>query len=268
MGARHQPHCAPSCELALRIVGAARGRPGGGASSLGVGRPGLGAPTPDRLSFARGAGARYPLAVGAGGVGMGTHPQHHSARSCDLAVRAVGAARGRLGAGVSCLGVGRPGLGTVQRPTARPWGVRPGPVTHQPVGAGGVGVGIRHLPHNARWLCTLWGWHQGAGGGASLAWVWGVRGWALSHARPPVLGACGSGPLPTGCGCGGVGMGTHPQTPQRALLRAGCPRCGGGTRAPGGGVSCLGVGRPGLGTVPRPTARPWCVRPGPVTHWL
>ena len=31
--------------------------------------------------------------------------------------------------------------------------------------------------------------------------MWGVRGRALSHARPPVLGVCGRGPLPTGCGC-------------------------------------------------------------------
>ena len=29
MGTRHQPHSARSCELALRAVGAARGRPGG-----------------------------------------------------------------------------------------------------------------------------------------------------------------------------------------------------------------------------------------------
>ena len=39
-------------------------------------------------------------------------------------------------------------------------------------------------------------------GGLSLASVWGVRGWALSHAQPPVVGECGRGPLPTRCGCG------------------------------------------------------------------
>ena len=72
------------------------------------------------------------------------------------------------------------------------------------MGAGGVGVGTRHQPHSAR-SCELAlravGAARGRPGGAPLAWVWGVRGWALSHARPPVLGACGRGPLPTGCGC-------------------------------------------------------------------
>ena len=78
--------------------------------------------------------------------------------------------------------------------------------------------------------------------GASLACVWGDRGWGLTHARPPLLRACGRGPLPTGCGCGGCGRGDPLPTRQRALLRAGIERCKGGTRAPGGGgISCLGV---------------------------
>ena len=32
--------------------------------------------------------------------------------------------------------------------------------------------------------------------------MWGVWGWALSHARPPVLVACGRGPLAVGAVCG------------------------------------------------------------------
>ena len=103
--------------------------PGCGAS--GVGR----SPMPDRPSLGRAAGARHPLAEGAGGVGVETHHLPHSARSCERAVRAVGAAGGRS----------------------------------------------RQAP---------------------LASVWGVRGWALSQARPPVLGACGQGRLR---GCAGVG---------------------------------------------------------------
>ena len=179
------------------------GARGGGCLLPGCGASGVGrSPTPDRPSFGRVAGARYPLPVGAGGVGVGTRPQPHSARSCEPALRAVGAAGGR------------------------------------------------------------------PGGGVPLAWVWGVRGWALSHARPPVLRACGRGPLPTGCGCGVCGRGDPSPTPQRALLRTGFARNGGGRRVPGGGASCLGVGRPGLGALPRPTARPWGVRPGPATHWL
>ena len=67
--------------------------PGGGASCLGVGRPGLGAlPPPTTLLFGRAARADYPLAVGAEGAGVGTRHQARSARSCDLVLRAVGAA--------------------------------------------------------------------------------------------------------------------------------------------------------------------------------
>ena len=65
----------------------------GGASCLGMGRPGTGALPPlTSRPFGRAAGAHYPLAVGAGGAGVGTRHQPHSARSCELALRAVGAA--------------------------------------------------------------------------------------------------------------------------------------------------------------------------------
>ena len=245
------------------------------------------------------------------------------------------------GGGASCLGVGRLGSGALPPPTARPLGVRPGPTTHWLWVWGGAGVGTRHQPHSAR-SCELAlravGAARGRPGGAPLAWVWGAWGQALSHPRPLALWAYGRGPLPTGCGCGGVrawgpvtnptaralaswlcalwgrhedarggrllpgcgppgvrrsptpdrspsgrtagphyplavgvwgcGRGDPSPTPQRALLRAGFARCGGGTRTPGGGASCLGVGRLGSGALPPPTACPLGVRPGPTTHWL
>ena len=92
------------CALSGRHEGAWEGRllPGYGVS--GVGR----SPTPDHSSFRRAAGAHYSLAVGAGGAGVGTRHQLYSARSCELAWRAVGAARGRLG----------------EAPLARVWGVQ------------------------------------------------------------------------------------------------------------------------------------------------
>ena len=75
-----------------RCGGGVRG-PGGGASCLGLWRPGSGAPpTPTTRPFRRAAGAHYPLAVGAGAAGVGTHHQPHSAHSCQLALRVVGAA--------------------------------------------------------------------------------------------------------------------------------------------------------------------------------
>ena len=66
---------------------------GGRASCLGVGRPGSGAlPPPTIRPFGHAAGAYYPLAVGAGGAGVGTRHQTHSADSWVPALRAVGAA--------------------------------------------------------------------------------------------------------------------------------------------------------------------------------
>ena len=166
---------------------------------------------------------------------------------------------GARGGGASRLGVGRPGSGAVPRPTARPWGVRPGPAMHWLRGRGMWAMGPVTKP-TARalvsWLCALWGRHKGALGGASLAWVWGVRGWALTHARPPVLRACGQGSLPTGCVCGGCGRGDPPPIPERALLQAGFARCGAARGRPGQGAAGLGVGCPGLGAPLRPAARP------------
>ena len=133
-------------------------------------------------------------------------------------------------------------------------------------------MGTRHQPHTAR-SCELALRAVGAarghpGRGMPLAWEWGVRVLALSHAPPPVLRACGRGPLPTGCGCGGCGRGDQSPTPQRALLRAGFARCGGDTRAPGWGCPCLGVGRAGLDALPRPPACPSGLRLALATHWL
>ena len=181
------------CVLWGRHEGAPGGRPLPGCGASGVGR----SPIPDCLPSGRAAGAHYPLAVCGGAAGVGTCHQPHSARSCELALRAVGAARGRPERGASGLGVGHPDQ-------------------------------------------------------------------ALSHPQLPALWAGCRGPLPTGCGCGGVrvwGPVTNPTA--RALACS-----GGGMRVPGGGASCLAVGRPGSGAQPPPTARPLGRLPGPTTHWL
>ena len=218
VGTRHQPHSARSFELALRAVEAARERPGGGASCLGVGRPVWGAlPTPTARPLRRlpgpttcgcggvrawgpvtnptaralaswlcvlwgrhqgarggasclgvgrpGSGALPPLTARPlgglpgptthwlwvrGGAGVGTRHQPPSARSFELALRAVGAAPGRPGGVASCLGVGRPVSGALQPPTARPLGGLPGPASHWLWLRGGAGEGTRHQPHSAR----------------------------------------------------------------------------------------------------------------------
>ena len=172
--------------------------PGGGASCLGVGRLGSGAlPAPTARPLGRAAGAHYPMTVGAGGVGVGTCHQPHSARSCELASRAVGTARGRRGGGPLAWTWGVRGRALSQTPTARPFGRAPGARYPLAVGAGGVGVGTCHHPHHTH-SCELAlravGAAGGRMGGAPLAWVWGVLGRALSHPRPPVLLGVRPGP--------------------------------------------------------------------------
>ena len=337
----------PTPQRALLRAGFARCRggrrtPGGGRLLPGCGASGVGrSPTPDHSPSGPAAGAHYPLAVGVGGCGRGDPSPTPQRALLRAGFARCGGGTRTPGGGASCLGVGRPGSGALPPPTTRPLGVRPGATTHWLWVWGGAGVGTRHQPHSAR-SCELAlravGAARGRPGGAPLAWVWGVRGRALSHPRPLALWACGRGPLPTGCGCrevrawgpvnyptaralaswlcalwwrhkgarggrllpgcgaSGVGRSSNPDhsssgraagahyplavgvgacgrgdpspTPQRVLLRAGFARCGGGTRAPGGGASCLGVGRPGSGALPPPTTRPLGVRPGPTTHWL
>ena len=89
VGTHHQPHRARSCELALRAVGAAEGRPGGGGLLPGFGASGVGrSPTPECPPSGRAAGAHYPLAAGAGWCRRGD-PSPTPQRAL---LRAVGAA--------------------------------------------------------------------------------------------------------------------------------------------------------------------------------
>ena len=175
------------------------------------------------------------------------------------------------GAGASCLGGGVRGR-ALSRPRlpALCAGCR-GPL---PTGCGCGGVQTWGPVTNptaralASWLCALWGRHEGARGGRSLPGC-GASGVGRSPTPdcPPSGRAAGAhNPLAVGVG-GASGRGDPSPTPQRALLRA-FARCGGGMRVPGGGASCLGVGRPGSGALPPPTARPLGGLLGPTTHWL
>ena len=183
--------------------------PGGGASCPGVGRLGSGAlPPPTTCPFGRAAGAHYPLAVGPGGAGVGTRHQPHSARSCEVALRAVGAARGCPGGAPHCLGVGRPGTGALPPPASQPFKRAAGARFPLAVGAvcghGGPAVlGTLSRAAVRRVLCAL-PWFAAPGGRCGLApvlvpWLWlatclsGVpRGPAFvrrSSSRPVALGA-------------------------------------------------------------------------------
>ena len=225
------------CALWGRHEGARGGRflPGCGASEVGR------SPTSDSPPSGRAAGAHYPLAVGAGGCGRGDPsptPQRALA-SCGGGMRVPGG-------GASCLGVGRPGSGALRPPTACPLGGLPGPTTHWLWVRGGAGVGTRHQPHSA--LLRAVGAACGCPGGAPLAWVWDVRGRALSGPQLPALWAGCRDPLPTGCGCGGLrawGPVTNPTA--RALASWLCALWGRHERARVGrllpGCRASGVGR-------------------------
>ena len=241
----------------------------GGASCLGEGRPGSGAlppPTARPLGGLPGPTTHWLWVRGAAGVGTCLQP--HSARSFELALRAVGAARGRQGGGALLPGCGASGVGCSPIPDCPPSGRAAG--AHYPlaVGVGGCGRGdLSPAPQRA--LLRAGFAHCGGGmrvfRGAPAAWVWGVRGRALSHPRLPALWAGCRGPLPTGCGCGAVrawGPVTNPTA--RALASWLCALLGRHEGARGG-ASCLGVGRPGSGALPAPTAPPLGGLPGPTT---
>ena len=185
----------------MRVPRGGRLLPGCGAS--GVGR----SPTPDCPPSGRAAGAHYPLAVGAGGVrawGPVTNPTARPLASllCGLWGR-HDSARG----GASCLGVGRPGSSALPLPTARPLGGLPGPTTHWLWVRGDAGVETRHKPHSARSFelaLRAVGAALGRPGGPLLpgSGSSGV-GRSATPDRPPSWAGC-RGPLPTGCGCGGL----------------------------------------------------------------
>ena len=175
------------------------------------------------------------------------------------------------GGGASCLDMRRPGSGALPRPTACPWGVRPGACYPLAVGAGDVDVGSRHQTHSARsskLALRALGAARGRPGGVPLAWLWGVRGWTLSPRLTARPWGVRPGPATHWLWVGDDGVGTRHQPHSARSCELALRAAGAARGSPGGGVCCLGVGRPGFGALPRPTAHPWGVRPGPATLWL
>ena len=212
-----------------------------------------------------------PTGCGYGGVrawGPVTNPTERALASwlCVLWGRYEGARGGGL---LPVCGASR--VGRSPSPNCPPSGQAAGADYPLAVGAGGCGR-ADPSPAPQRALLPAGFARCGGGmrvpGGAPLAWVWGVRCRALSQPRLPALWASCRGQLPTGCGYGRVrswGPVTNPTA--RALASWLCAQWG-GMRAPGGGASCLGVGRLGSGSLPTSTARPLGELPGPITHWL
>ena len=256
----------PTAQRALLRAGFARC--GGGMRAPREGRllPGCGAfgvgrsPTPDCLPSGRAAGAHYPLALGAGGCGRGDlseTPQRALLRAgfarCGGGMRLPGG--GRLPPGCGASGVGRS-----PNPDCPPSGRADGAHYPPAVGAGGCGRGDPSpTPQRALFragFARCVGRTRAPGGGRLLPWC-GASGVGGSPTPDcPPSGRAAGAHYQLAVGAGGCGRGDPSPAPQRALLRAGFARCGGGMRVPGGGASCLGVGCPGSGALRPPTARP------------
>ena len=174
------------CALRGRHEGARGGRLLPGCMGSGVGR----SPTPD-LSSVRACGrGPLPTGCGCGCCWRGDPFTNPTARALTSWLCALwGPHQGVLGGGASCLGVGRPGSGALPPQTSRPFGRAAG--AHYPlaVAAGVAGLGTRHQLHSTH-SCVL----ASRAVGAPLAWVWGVRGRALSQPGALVLSGVRPGP--------------------------------------------------------------------------
>ena len=218
-------------------------------------------------------GSRDPCVPGVVGVGVGTQHRSHSVLPCGPALRAVGAAGGRLPGGSACRRCGgRLRSGAPPPPAACPPGGLSGSATHvlwaRVCGCGG--------PALSPWLaCPVGAACRGGGGGPSPGgWpatvVRGVWCQALSLPRPPVLRGGQPGFRdPCVPGAVGAGVGTQ-QRPHSARALAGrrCSLWGWRKGVPGGVAFHRCEGRLRSGAPPPPTARPRGGLWGSATHVL
>ena len=165
-----------------------------------------------------------------------------------------------------------PGGGAFHRCEGRLWSGAPPPPTARPLG-GLLGCATHVLwarvcgcggPTLSPWpACPVGAACCGAHGGPSPGGMACNRceGRLVSVAVPPPaarpLGRAAGVPRPVCSGCGRCGRGDPAPAPQRAPLRAGVARCGGGGRASrGGGAFHRREGRLRSGAPPPPTACP------------
>ena len=237
------PQRAPLRAGVARCGGGGRASPGGVPSTVvrGVWCQALPLPRPLVLRSVR-PGFRDPCVPGAVDAGVWTQHRPHSVRPCGPALLAVGVTEGRPRGGLPSTVVRGGWCQALSLP--RPLvlrSVQPGFRDPCVPGAVDAGVWTQHRPHSVR-PC-----------GPALLAV-GVaegrpRGGAVFHrcegrlvpgavpppaARPPERAA--RVPRPACPGCGRCGRGGPAPAPQRAPLRAGVARCGGGGRASPGGV--------------------------------
>ena len=227
----------------LRAAGVLGGRPRGGWPATvvtGVWCQALSLPRLPVL-WGRQLGFRDPCVPAALGAGLGTQHRPRSVRPHGPALCAVGVAEGRPRGSPFRRCEGRLRSGAPPPPSVRPPDGQLGYTTHvlwaRSCGCGG--------PALSPWLaCPVETACRGGGGGPSLGGGACTRceGRLVSGAVPPAA----AHPLGLGAGfarpvcprCGWCGRGDPAPAPQRAPLRAGVARCGGGGRASSGG-GCL-----------------------------
>ena len=263
------PQRAPLRGRRCSLWGWRRGVPGGRAFHHCGGRLVSGAvPPPVARLLEQAARVPRPVCPGCGRCGPGDPapaPQRAPLRAC--VARCGGGGRASPGGVPSTIvrGAWCQALSLPRSPVL--WSGQPGFRVPCVPGAVGAGVGTQHRPHSVR-PC-----------GPALLAV-GVaeerpRGCAFHHcegrlvsgAVPPLaarpLERAARVPRPVCPGCGRCGRGDPAPTPQRAPLRAGVARCGGGGRAsPGGVLSTVvrGACRQAL-SLPRPPVL-WSGQPG------
>ena len=263
------PQRAPLRAGVARCGGGGRASPGGVPSTVvrGAWCQALSLPRPP-VPWSGQPGFRNPCVPGAVDAGVWTLHRPHSVRPCGPALLAVGVAEGRPRGG--CL-----------PPLCGAPGVRRCPSPDRPSsGAGCQGSATRASRVRSMWACgpstgppacalagrrcSLWGWRKGVPGGGAFH---RCEGRLVSGAVPPraarPLERAARVPRPVCPGCGRCGRVDPAPAPQRAPLRAGVARCGGGGRASPGGVPSTVVRGAWCQTLslPRPPVL-WSGQPG------
>ena len=185
---------------------------------------------------------RVPGVPGAVGAGVGTQHRPHNVRPCGPALLVVGVAEGHPRGGCfpplrgapgvrRCPSPGRPSSGAGSQGSAS---VCPGCGR---CGCGDPAPAPQRAPVRAGVARCGGGGGASPGGGAPHR----CEGRMVSGAVPPLaarpLERAARVPRPACPGCGRCGRGDSAPAPQRAPLRVGVARCGGGGRASPGGVS-------------------------------
>ena len=235
------PQLAPLRAGVARCEGGGRASPGGVSSTVvrGVRRQALSLPRPSVL-WSRQSGFRVPYLPGAVGAGVGAQHWPCNARPCGPVCSPWGWRKGVPGGGAFHHCEGRLVSGAVPPPAARPLerAARvPRPVCPRcgRCGRGDPAPAPRRAPLRAGVARRGVGRRASPGGAFHRCEGRLVSGAVPSPAARPLERAAGV-PRPVCPGCGRCVCGDPAPAPQRAPLRAGVARCGGGGRASPGGV--------------------------------